>query len=165
MLQTAKSRCCLVYFDGFYSQRKYSGNWPPDLNISRSWTGIGVVRTISHHFWGCTWPLQSLKTSKNYLGSVSDFFVNGTKPSLRPKSQIRDSKAPGISRVKRFIDDGFKIMDGYKLDFENWVPVYEFNLLPWTKFKFGNAFYCMDIEIYIHSLCLCVCWNWIAPSH
>ena len=37
MLQTAKYRCCFVYFDGFYSHLKNSENWPPDFNISRAW--------------------------------------------------------------------------------------------------------------------------------
>ena len=41
---------------------------------------------------------------------------------------------------KRFIDDGFGVMEGTKLDFEHWVS--EFNLLRQTitidKFKYAN---------------------------
>ena len=51
---------------------------------------------------------------------------------------------------KRFIDDGFGIMNGNKSDFEYWVS--EFNLLRETitidKFKFGNSVEFMDLYIY-----------------
>ena len=51
---------------------------------------------------------------------------------------------------KRFIDDGFGIMDGNKLDFEYWVS--EFNLLRDSitidKFKFGNEVNFMDLYMY-----------------
>ena len=51
---------------------------------------------------------------------------------------------------KRFIDDGFGVMDGNKLDFEYWVS--EFNLLRDSitidKFKFGNEVDFMDLYIY-----------------
>ena len=51
---------------------------------------------------------------------------------------------------KRFIDDGFGVMEGTKLDFEHWIS--EFNLLRQTitidKFKFGNEVDFMDLFIY-----------------
>ena len=50
---------------------------------------------------------------------------------------------------KRFIDDGFGIMEGDKSDFEYWVS--EFNLLRETikidKFQFGNRVEFMDLLI------------------
>ena len=51
---------------------------------------------------------------------------------------------------KRFIDDGFGIMEGNISDFEYWVS--EFNLLRETikidKFQFGNRVEFMDLLIY-----------------
>ena len=51
---------------------------------------------------------------------------------------------------KRFIDDGFGIIEGNKSDFEYWIL--EFNLLRETitidKFKFGNMLDFMDLNIF-----------------
>ena len=51
---------------------------------------------------------------------------------------------------QRFIDEGFGIMEGNKLDFEHWVT--EFNLLRETitidKFEFGNEVDFMDLVLY-----------------
>ena len=50
MLQTAKYRCCFVYFDGFYSHLKKSENWLQTLFVPGRGHGKGAVPTIFHHF-------------------------------------------------------------------------------------------------------------------
>ena len=61
-----------------------------------------------------------------------------------------DIKLTWPTLFKRFIDDGFGIMEGDKSDFEYWVS--EFNLLRETikidKFQFGNRVEFMDLLIY-----------------
>ena len=79
MLQNAKYRCCFVYFDGFYSPLKNSWNWPQDFNISRAWTWKGSGANNFPPFLGLNLTPKPLRTSKNNLGSVPDFFVNGTR--------------------------------------------------------------------------------------
>ena len=54
---------------------------------------------------------------------------------------------------KRFIDDGFGILEGNKLDFDNWVT--KFNLLRETItidkiWKLGTFYGLVYIQIYIH---------------
>ena len=60
MLQTAKYRCCFVYFDGFYSHLKNSENWPPDFIISRAWTRIHGDKC---HRVGGKWDLLSVSNA------------------------------------------------------------------------------------------------------
>ena len=61
-----------------------------------------------------------------------------------------DPKLKWPCLFKRFIDDGFGIMEGNILDFEYWIE--EFNLLRETitidKFKWGNEVDFMDLNIY-----------------
>ena len=79
MLQTVKYRCCFVYFDGFYSHLKNSENWPPDFNISRAWAWKRGGANNFPPFLGLYLTPQPLRTSKNNLGSVPEFFKNGTR--------------------------------------------------------------------------------------
>jgi len=68
---------------------------------------------------------------------------------LKEKCKM-DPKLKWPCLFKRFIDDGFGIMEGDKSDFEYWVS--EFNLLRETitidKFKWGNEVDFMDLNIY-----------------
>ena len=62
-----------------------------------------------------------------------------------------DIKLKWHTLFKRFIDDGFGIMKGNKLDFEFWIA--EFNLWRETitndKFKYGKNVEFMDLYIYM----------------
>jgi hypothetical protein len=73
------------------------------------------------------------------------------KSETLPKDKCKtDPKLKWPCLFKRFIDDGFGIMEGSKLEFEHWVS--EFNLLcdsiTIDKFQFGNKIDFMDLYIY-----------------
>ena len=75
----------------------------------------------------------------NVAPILANIYMAKLERILKEKSKTHP-KLKGPCLFKRFIDDGFGIMDGNKLDFEYWVS--EFNLLcdfiSIDKFKFGN---------------------------
>ena len=76
----------------------------------------------------------------NVAPILANIYMAKLEMLLKEKCKT-DIKLKWPTLLKRFIDDGFGIMEGNKLDFEYWVS--EFNSLRETitidKFKFGNS--------------------------
>ena len=85
----------------------------------------------------------------NVAPILANLYMAKLETLLKEKCNT-DPKLKWPVLFKQFIDDGFGIMDGNKLDFEYWVS--EFNLLcdsiTIDKFKFGNEVDFMDLYIY-----------------
>ena len=80
---------------------------------------------------------------------LANIYMARLEQILKDKCKM-DPKLKWPCLFKRFIDDGFGIMEGNKSDFEYWIT--EFNLLRETitidKFKWGNEVDFMDLNIY-----------------
>ena len=85
----------------------------------------------------------------NVAPILANIYMAKLEALLKEKRKT-DIKLKWPILFKRFIDDGFGVMEGTKLDFEHWVS--EFNLLRQTitvdKFKYGNEVDFMDLFIY-----------------
>ena len=85
----------------------------------------------------------------NVAPILANIYMERLETLLKEKCKT-DIKLKWPILFKRFIDDGFGVMEGTKLDFEHWVL--EFNLLWQTitidKFKYGNEVDFMDLFIY-----------------
>ena len=85
----------------------------------------------------------------NIAPILANIYIAKLEMLLKEKCKT-DIKLKWPTLFKRFIDNGFGIMDGNKSDFEYWVS--EFNLLRETitidKFKFGNSVEFMDLYVY-----------------
>ena len=85
----------------------------------------------------------------NVAPILANIYMARLEQILKEKCKM-DPKLKWPCLFKRFIDDGFGIMEGNKSDFEYWVS--EFNLLRETitidKFKWGNEVDFMDLNIF-----------------
>ena len=85
----------------------------------------------------------------NVAPILANIYMARLETLLKEKCKM-DIKLKWPILFKRFIDDGFGVIEGTRLDFEHWVS--EFNLLRQTitidKFKYGNEVDFMDLFIY-----------------
>ena len=85
----------------------------------------------------------------NVAPILTNIYMAKLEHILKEKCNI-DPKLKWPCLFKRFIDDGFGIMEGDKSDFDYWVS--EFNLLRETitidKFKYGNEVDFMDLFVF-----------------
>ena len=97
----------------------------------------------------------------NVAPILANIYMARLEQILKEKCKM-DPKLKWPCLFKRFIDDGFGIMEGDKSDFEYWVS--EFNLLRETitidKFKWGNEVDFMDLKIFTGDDFFCS-ENWI----